>query len=213
MSPPEWLGVLLAAQDRGAELTGIDIIDPLRVRNRFPSEWLDRVLAVPVRVESILEAAPTSGVYHTITCVSTLEHIGFDIASPPEDTTTAFVRAPNPGEAISKRDLNTDHEFLNAAHRLLGPGGSLLITVPAGFGDPILHQDSLGLFTYQFEYDESSWNALTGDERFRVADEAYYRHEDVAGWFSVSRFDQLTDQTSALKPFATGCAMVHLIRR
>ena len=213
MSPPEWLGVLLAAQDRGADLAGIDIVDPRRVASRYPAPWLERILAVPARVENFLEVEATSGVYDTITCVSTLEHIGFDIASPHEDSSTAFVRGRTPGEAISERHHETDGQFLDAVCRLLRPGGSLIITVPAGFGVPILHQDSLGLFTHQFEYDEASWNTLIHDSRFRVIDQAYYRHEGNAGWTAVPHFHDLTHQTSALKPFATACAMVHLIRR
>ena len=121
-----------------------------------------------------------------LACVSTLEHIGFDVASPPEVTETAFVRAKTPEEAVSVRDPETDRRFLDAAARLIEPGGSLLVSVPAGFGVPILHQDSLGLFTHQFEYDEPSWRALVSDERFTVVEEAYFRHDDVEGWQAVA---------------------------
>lgn len=214
MSPPEWLGVLLAVQDRGADLVGIDIIDPHRVCSRYPAEIVDQVLGIPVRVENVLDAYPDdTGLFDTMTCVSTLEHIGFDMASPPEVTTTAFVRATTPDEAVSVRDPRTDALFMDAAARLLAPGGSLLLSVPAGKGVPILHQDSLGLFTHQFEYDEAGWDAITSDERFSVQDEAFFRHDDDLGWQSVEAFAALTDQTSALRPFATGCAMVHLTRK
>jgi len=213
MSPPEWLGTLLAVQDRGTDLTGIDIIDPYRVQGRYPQDWLERVLAVPVRIESVLDAQPTAGAFDTITCVSTLEHIGFDFASPPEVTNTAFVRSSTPEDAISQRDPRTDDLFLDAAFRLLQPGGSLLISVPAGQGKPILHQDSLGLFTHQFEYDEGSWNHLIGNKRFTVISEAYFRHNSVTGWSTAEGFSDLTDQTSAMQPFATGCAVVHMTRR
>ena len=210
MSPPEWLGVLLAIRDRGADLTGIDIIDPQRVRSRYPADQVDAVLSIPARVEDILNANPTSGLYDTISCVSTLEHIGFDIASPPEDLTSAFVRAPSAETAIASRAPETDRLFLDAAHRLLAPGGHLLISVPAGSGLPILHQDSLGLFTHQFEYDEASWARVTGDNRFSVLAEAYYRHDETSGWSQVETFAQLSGQTSAMQPFATGCALVRL---
>lgn len=210
MSPPEWLGILLAVSDRGTELTGIDIIDPSRVRTRYPRDVVERVLATTMRVESILDAQPTDGLYDAITCVSTLEHIGFDVASPAEDTSTAFVRGKTPEEAISVRDPETDRLFMDAATRLLRPGGFLLLSVPAGKGVPILHQDSLGLFTHQFEYDQASWEAITGDSRFTIESEAYFRHSETTGWNAVDTFDELTDQTSALRPFATGCAAVHL---
>ena len=127
MSPPEWLGVLLAAVDRGTSLTGIDIIDPQRVRTRYPSDMVDRVLAVPVRIGSILDAEPTDGRYAAITCVSTLEHIGFDVAADADDTTSAFKRAKSPEEALRMRDLNTDRLFLDAVCRHLEPGGSLFL--------------------------------------------------------------------------------------
>jgi SAM-dependent methyltransferase len=199
--------------DSGSEIVGIDIIDPERVRSRYPEAIRERVLGVPIRVESILDADPYDGLFDTITCVSTLEHIGFDIASDPDVTDTAFVRAKDPADAIRERDPNTDRLFMDAAARFLRPGGSLLVSVPAGQGVPILHQDSLGLFTHQFEYDEASWKHVIGDERFSLDAEAYFRHDEEAGWQPVATFDDLTDQTSALRPFATGCAMAHLVRR
>lgn len=213
MSPPEWLGVLLEVIDRGSEVVGIDIVDPLRVRSRYVPEQVDRVLAVPVRVESILDAEPVDGLFDTITCVSTLEHIGFDIASPPDDLESAFIRGKTPEEAVSVRDPDTDQRFMDAAARLLPSGGSLLVSVPAGQGRPIMHQDSLGLFTHQFEYDEASWRQVTDDPRFELDSEAFFRHEWALGWHAVAAFADLTDQTSAMRSFATGCAMAHLVKR
>ncbi|MDP2013706.1 MAG: methyltransferase domain-containing protein [Actinomycetota bacterium] len=213
MAPPEWMGVLLATQDRGTALTGIDIVDPQRVRSRYPAELVDQVLTTPVRVESILDAQPIEGTYDTITCVSTLEHIGFDIATPPETTDTAYVRAERAEDAQATRDPQTDRNFLDAVARLLEPGGSLLLSVPAGRGGAILHQDSLGLFTYQFEYGPADWNAVTSDSRFDLVQEAFFRHDEAAGWQEVGSFDQMTGQSSAMRPFATACAMARMTLR
>ncbi|MDO8733451.1 MAG: methyltransferase domain-containing protein [Actinomycetota bacterium] len=213
MAPPEWMGVLLATQDRGTALTGIDIVDPQRVRTRYPAEMVEKVLATTVRVESILDAQPSDGTFDTITCVSTLEHIGFDIATPPETTDTAYVRAARAEDALATRDPQTDRNFLDAVARLLAPGGSLLLSVPAGRGGAILHQDSLGLFTYQFEYGPADWQAVTSDSRFELALEAFFRHDEAAGWEEVGSFDQLTGQSSAMRPFATACAMARMTLR
>lgn len=213
MSPPEWLRVLLEAQEMGTSLTGIDIIDPHRVASRYPPDIRDEVLSVPVRVEDFLTAQPNGESFDTITCLSTLEHIGFDVASSPDDTDSAFVRAKSPEQASSERSSSVDHEFMTAAAEFLEPGGRLLVTVPAGQGTPILHQDSLGLFTYQYEYDETSWRVITEDSRFKILEEVFYRYSSVDGWNQVTRFSDLADQTSALMPFATGCALVCLERR
>jgi len=213
MSPPEWLGVLLAAKRRGADLVGIDIIDPERVRNRYPADLTDEVFSVPVRIESVLDAEPEGELFDTMTCISTLEHIGFDFASPPEEENSAFVRATSAESANTERDPATDQLFLEAAARLLRTGGSLLLSVPAGKGGPILHQDSLGFFTHQYEYDPVSWNTLVSDPRFTLESAAYFRVDPVLGWQPVECCEDLADQTSALKPFATGCAMAHLVRK
>ncbi len=213
MAPPEWMGVLLAAQKRGTALTGIDIVDPQRVRTRYPADLVDRVLATPVRVESILDAQPTDGTFDTITCVSTLEHIGFDIATPPENTSTAFARAERAEDASATRDPQTDQAFLDAVARLLSPEGSLLLSVPAGRGGAILHQDSLGLFTYQYEYGPADWQAVTSDPRFELTLEAFFRHDESGGWQEVDSFDQMTGQSSAMRPFATACAMARMTLR
>jgi hypothetical protein len=213
MSPPEWLGVLLAARSRGSDLVGIDIIDPERVRNRYPSGMVNQVFEVPVRIESVLDAQPDGEQFDTMTCISTLEHIGFDFASSPEVKDSAFARATSAEAANTERDSETDHLFLETAARLLRLGGSLLVSVPAGRGGPILHQDSLGFFTHQFEYNPNDWAALVSDPRFTIESESYFRLDSQLGWQEVANCEALADQTSVLKPFATGCAMVHLIRR
>ena len=91
-------------------------------------------------------------------------------------------------------------------------GGSILLSVPAGTGGPILHQDSLGLFTHQFEYDPESWAAILRDPRFGIDDEYYFKHDAELGWLQASDCDELAEQTSVLKPFATGCAMARLVK-
>jgi len=211
MSPPEWMGVLLAARTRGSDLVGIDIIDPERVRNRYPADTVDQVFDVPVRVESVLDAQPGAELFDTITCISTLEHIGFDFASAPGFEDSAFARATTAETAVSNRDPATDGLFLDSAARFLRPGGSLLVSVPAGKGGPILHQDSLGFFTHQFEYDPAAWSALISDPRFTLESASYYRLDPDLGWQEAANCEALADQTSALKPFATGCAMAQLV--
>ena len=213
MSPPEWLGVLLEARREGTSITGIDIVDPDRVRTRFLPEMVDEVLEVPVIVEDILAFDTPTADYDLITCVSTLEHIGFDVATPSHVTESVFTRAASAEEAHANRAADTDELFLSSAHRLLSPGGRILLTVPVGANRPILHQDSLGLFTYQFEYGQEPWQQILSDERFAVTDEAYFRWSVGGGWEKVDAIVELVGQTSELKPYAVGCACVELTRK
>ena len=213
MSPPEWLGVLLEARRKGILLTGIDIIDPNRVSTRFLPEMLDEVLDVPVVVGDILTFHPSVENYDLITCVSTLEHIGFDVATPSHVTESVFSRSASAEDAHAHRAADTDELFLSAADRLLTPGGRVLLTVPVGANRPILHQDSLGLFTYQFEYGQEPWEQIIGDDRFTVSDEAYFRWSEGAGWEQADSIVKLIGPTSELMPYAVGCACVELTRK
>ena len=213
MSPPEWLGVLLQARREGSAITGIDIVDPNRVRARFLPEMLDEVLDVPVIVQDILTFDSPTANYDLITCVSTLEHIGFDVATPNHVTESVFSRSANVDGVHADRAEDTDERFLSIAHHLLSPGGRILLTVPVGANRPILHQDSLGLFTYQFEYGQVSWEKILSDDRFTVTDEAYFRWFEDYGWRQEESILELVGQTSELKPYAVGCACVELTRK
>lgn len=141
---------------------------------------------------------------------SPLENIGFDKPSDPTNSYSAFDRADDPEEVVHVRDENTDSHFLNSCKHFPTPQGPVLISVSAGTGLPILHQDSLGLYTYQFGYDDNSWRAQISDPRFPIEEQAIYRHDPELDWHPVAEFAQLTEQTSALKPFATVCALVSL---
>jgi 23S rRNA U2552 (ribose-2'-O)-methylase RlmE/FtsJ len=210
MSPPEWMGVLLRLSELGSRLVGIDIIDPNRVESRYRVDQVSAVMQIPVRVEDFLTALPEGELFDTVACISTLEHIGIDRATEPSNTATVFERSESASDANNFRDPATDSAFLDAADRFLSSHGRILISVPAGSGGAILHQDSLGYYTHQFEYGPEQWAALISDSRFTVEQQQFYRYDSAAGWTRVHEFADLTDQTSTLMPYATGCAMVAL---
>jgi hypothetical protein len=210
MSPPEWMGVLLRVQELNTDLVGIDIIDPTRVKSRYRADQVEAVMKIPVRVEDFLLARSDGSLFDTVACISTLEHIGFDKATDPTNTKSVFARAESVSELNEFRDPSTDSAFLDSAYGFLEPTGRLIITVPAGSGGPILHQDSLGFYTHQFEYGPKQWSALLSDPRYEVEQEQFYRYSSESGWVEVNEFADLADQTSALMPYATGCAMVVL---
>lgn len=212
MSSPEWIGVVLEAINQGAEVIGIDIIDPKRVVNRYPQEMKADVLAVPTRVEDFMNADPAGKMFDTITCISTLEHIGFDMATPPDVTESVFERSPDPSSAPRLRDTTTDEKFMMSVDRFLKPGGQLLVSVPIGTGQPILHRDSLGLYTSQFEYDSRTWNKLMAQHGYTVADERFFTHDSVEGWQQVWDVGAVGSRSSALMPFALGCAVAKLVK-
>ncbi|MDE0974501.1 MAG: hypothetical protein OSA11_05305 [Candidatus Nanopelagicales bacterium] len=213
MSPPEWMGVLLRVQELDTDLVGIDIIDPTRVKSRYRADQVEAVMKVQVRVEDFLSARSDGSLFETVACISTLEHIGFDKATDPTNTKSVFARAKSISELNEFRDPSTDSAFLDSAYGFLEPTGRLIVSVPAGSGGPILHQDSLGFYTHQFEYGPKQWSELLSDPRYEVEQEQFYRYNAESGWAEVNEFADLADQTSALMPYATGCAMVVLRKR
>jgi hypothetical protein len=213
MSPPEWMGVLLRVKESNTDLVGIDIIDPTRVKSRYRADQVEAVMKVQVRVEDFLSARSDGSLFETVACISTLEHIGFDKATDPSNTKSVFARAESISELNEFRDPSTDSAFLDASYGFLEPAGRLIVSVPAGSGGPILHQDSLGFYTQQFEYGPIQWSELISDPRYEVQQEKFYRYSTENGWLEVSEFADLADQTSSLMPYATGCAMVVLRKK
>jgi len=195
-------------------VTGIDIVDPTRVTSRYPQEWLDDVLSVPVIVEDVLSFSAQDRSFDLVTCVSTLEHIGFDQATAREVTETVFERAPTiDGQASrSSRSASTDQIFLDVIFQLLEPGGRLLLTVPVGADRPVIKQDSLGLFTYFYEYGPRSLQCFFQDSRFTVSKSSYFELSSDQGWLDIPDMAGFRERSSDLQPYANGCACLELTR-
>jgi hypothetical protein len=212
MSSLDYLGLLLELRrTKGVTLEAIDIVKPERVQRRYPPEWLDEVLAVPVTIGDLRTQAVPDGRYDIATCISTIEHIGFDEATY-DDPATAFARSASPEGVKLARDVDVDRAVLAKLAAALRPGGVALVSVPMGKGGPALLRDSLGLYCAQWEYDEESWQQLVTAPGFEVIDQRFGRLEADGTWRYVSGPGDLKQQSSALRPHAAGCALVALRR-
>ncbi len=206
----DYLGLMLSLQHRGVHVQGVDIIPPERVMGRYPAEWRDRVLATPLWLGDMRTLALPVAAFDVCTCISTLEHIGFDEAAP--EGSSAFRRGLTPDDAPMHRAADTDKRVLAQIAKTLKPGGHLILTVPAGSGGTVLLRDSMGLYTRQWEYEAESLCALSQHEDFELEDLRVFR-ETPWGWAQVASITDVSDVTSALKPHAAGCALMLLRKR
>ncbi len=109
------------------------------------------------------------GIFKTICCISTLEHVGmWWIPKPPFEVTLKQPQVEKDPEAF-KGVLKTFHD-------LLKPGGRLLITVPYGFGED---QDWLRVF------DQAGIQDIKDAFGGTTLSETYYRHFAEEGWKPV----------------------------
>ena len=73
------IGMLLEAKNAlGVTLEAADIVKPESVKTRYPKEWLYEILAVPIMIGDICTMNLPSERYDIVTCISTIEHIGYD---------------------------------------------------------------------------------------------------------------------------------------
>jgi hypothetical protein len=109
------------------------------------------------------------GIFKTICCISTLEHVGmWWIPKPPFEITLKQPQVEKDPEAFKG--------VLKMFHNLLEPGGRLLLTVPYGFGED---QDWLRVFDMEGVADIKA--AFGG----KTLSETYYRHFAEEGWRPV----------------------------
>lgn len=210
MSSLDWLGLLLASQSQNnTALQAVDIVRPQRVASRYPDHWQQQVLDVDVTIGDIRNCALPVEHFDLVTCISTLEHIGFDIASVG-DPDSAFQRGKTPAQIATDRDQNVNRDVLAAFHRVLQPGGTAMISVPMGKGGPTLLKDSLGLYTRQWEYEANSWNQLISQPGFNMREQRFFGLGDDDFWHEVDGPQQLKNKSSELQPHASGCALVLL---
>ncbi len=112
------------------------------------------------------------GLFDTIVCISTLEHVGmWPIPKAPYAESLA---RPQP-----RKQLAAYREVLAEFFRLLAPGGQLLLTIPVGVKED---QDWLQIFSVADVLDMGS--AFAG----QLAALDFYRHSNE-GWFKASAED------------------------
>lgn len=207
----EYLGMLLDLKDRhGVKLSATDIIKPERVKGRYPASWLSSILEVPITLGDVRFLDLPNNTYDIVTCVSTIEHIGFD---EPSTTVSgsSFERKGTKEEVNTKRDPLTNKLVLDGVHKALKPGGKFLLSVPMGKGGAALLQDSLGLYCAQWEYEAKSWKEITSHSGYDVLEQRFFRMSEV-GWQEVDSPAELTGVSSSLKPHAEGCAVCALVK-
>ncbi|MBL4803069.1 MAG: class I SAM-dependent methyltransferase [Emcibacter sp.] len=210
MSSLDWMGLLLKlnAQDT-CRVSAMDIIKPERVQSRYPKDWLEAIFQVPVEIGDLRTMPMPEGEFDVVTCISTIEHIGFDEAEE-EDSSTAFKRSEDETLVRLNRADDVNSIVLAQFHKALKAGGHVIITAPMGKGGAVLLKDSLGLFTRQWEYETDSWHDLMHQQGFEVVTESFYGLGDSGLWAKVGRPSDLREKTSELQPHAHGCAFAVL---
>ncbi|MET0545727.1 MAG: methyltransferase domain-containing protein [Caulobacterales bacterium] len=210
LSSLDYLGLLLELKRRGTAITGVDIIRPERVATRYPAEWRADVLATPYLEGDIRTLDLPVAAFDAVACISTIEHVGFDIPSDRPDT--AFARWEKPGDVPQKRDPNAARDVMAAIARALAPDGIAVITTPMGKGGPCLVQDSLGLWTKQQEADAAGWNEIIQAAGFEILGQRFFLNTWDGGWLEVDGPADLTDVTADGRPHAAGAALCALRR-
>lgn len=208
----EYLGMLLwLKEEYGFQLSVVDIIKPESIQERYPVDWISSILEVPITVGDLRFLELPANVYDIVTCISTIEHIGFD---KPSTTVcgSAFERMNSEEYVIKKRDPLTNQLVLNSIHTALKSGGKLLISVPMGRGGVSLLQDSLGLYCAQWEYEEDSWKEITNHSGYELLEQRFFKMSEI-GWQEVESTADLAEVTSAMKPHAEGCAVCALVKK
>lgn len=205
------LGWLRALLDSGAEVSAADIVRPERVASRYPDDLRERALAVPVALGDIRTLDLPEGGFDAVTCISTIEHIGFD--APGDGADSAFARWSSIEETPTQRPAGVSADVMAAIVRTLRPGGLALVTTPMGKGGAVPIRDSLGFYTRQWESDADGWTGITNTPGLRLLEQRFFTWLGAErGWTEAKGPGDLAHQTAWLTPHATGVALAALER-
>ena len=206
MSHPAYLGQMRGFLDKGGVIEAADLIRPERGKTRYPEAWRDRILEIPVHIGDVRKMDFSSDPFDAITCISTLEHIGFD--APSDRTDTAFDR-PMELNDLPDRSPDADRDALAAFRKALKPGGVLCLTVPGGVGATRKIQDSTGRWAAYLEYGPEEWNALIALPGFEVVEQVGFAEVDD-GWRMCEPFEGVYNASVGDDGFPRGCIMAML---
>lgn len=213
MSSLDWLGLLLELKRANSiKIQAVDIVQPERVKSRYPEEWLNDIFNIPISTNDVRLWKPEPEAYDIVSCISTIEHIGFDEASE-DDPATAFKRGKTIEDVVANRSPNVNADVMSVFERSLKSGGYVLMTTPMGRGGATLLKDSLGLYTRQWEYEQDSWDDLVQQPGFKLIEQRFFKFDSDKIWREVASPRELSNQSSELKAHAHGCALVVLQKK
>jgi len=189
-------------------ISGIDIIQPVNVKSRYPLDLFQFISNIKIYNSSFLNHKITEK-FDLISCISTLEHIGFDKKNEADNIPGSFDRKLDINDLRGTRDINTDIDFMNKASATLNKKGRLIITLPYGIGGPVAIKDSLGLYCNQFEYNSQYLQNIIGHKNFKLLDLKKYVFIDEC-WIISKDENDFINTTSHLKDHAHGVACMLL---
>jgi hypothetical protein len=208
----DYMGLLLHFKRLGIRLEAIDIVKPERVKSRYPQNWLDEILSVPITIEDVTKVKFNSKKYDAVSIISTIEHVGFDKATF-NNIKTAFDRQLNPKDVELVRDEKIEEKILDNLYEVLNSNGLIFISVPIGNGGAVLLQDSLGYYTAQWEYEEVSWRKITNNLKYDLIEEYFYMLDSSGTWVEIASIQEARGKSSEMKAHAQAVAICTLRKK
>lgn len=201
---------LLLDWAKSCRLSGTDIINPQKVRGRYPEEWLQEINNIDIYINDISDVAISNVTADGVSLVSTMEHIGFDKESVTLPQ-SAFERGKDPSKVVKTRDESIEKKVLDNIAQMLGEG-YCFISVPAGQGGAVMIKDSMGLYTCYWEYEENSWKKIVGHEKFRCIEQRFFIEKNKV-WQETDSINSLRGVSAELKDYAAGLAVAVLQKK
>lgn len=193
------------------KLAGTDIINPRKVKTRYPDEWWEEINNTFICINGISVSSIKDKRYDAVSLISTMEHIGFD---KPSVTLlqSAFERNKNVEDVVKVRNPLTEKKVLDNVAEMLNEEGYCFVSVPAGKGGAVLVKDSMGLYGCYWEYEKESWKKIVGHEKYNCIEQGFFI-EDNGKWRKTDNIEDLEDVTANMKNYAAGLAIAILQKR
>lgn len=212
MASLDYMSLLLYFKRQGVSLEALDIIKPERVKSRYPKEWVDEILSVPITIEDVTKVKFENKKFDAISIISTIEHVGFDKATY-DNVKTAFDRKINPKDVVMNRDEKIEEKTFDNLSEALKENGLIFVSVPIGTGGSVLLKDSLGYYTAQWEYEENSWKKITQHSKFELVEEHFFIVDESNKWIEIKSIQDAKNKSSEMKSHAQAVAFCTLKKK
>lgn len=144
-SENSWIESLASLHKAGVSITATDFVSPQRVLDRYSPRLRHFVQTVPFQQLDLRKPGNLVGQFDAVTCISTIEHVGFDdVALRAKSSTFAEFNLQDSPTIKVKRSIDID--ILTQLSKHIKPRGCLVMTLPINRrSDNVTLYDSLGV--------------------------------------------------------------------